>query len=179
MTLLASAVTPVVAAGLMDIKPGLTLWTAITFLLLIVVLSKFAFGPIVKMLDERERTIREAIEQAKKERAEAEKLLAAQKESLIQAQRDAAELAKRNQQEVEKLRVELTARARKEADELVASARRQIQEEKTKAVAEVRGYVADLAVAGATRIVKSSLDEKAQRALVEEYLAQLPAGRSN
>jgi|MudIll2142460700_1097286.scaffolds.fasta_scaffold51097_2 F-type H+-transporting ATPase subunit b len=179
MTLLASAVTPVVAAGLMDIKPGLTLWTAITFLLLIVVLSKFAFGPIVKMLDERERTIREAIEQAKKERAEAEKLLAAQKESLIQAQRDAAELAKRNQQEVEKLRVELTARARKEADELVASARRQIQEEKAKAVAEVRGYVADLAVAAATRIVKSSLDEKAQRALVEEYLAQLPAGRSN
>jgi F-type H+-transporting ATPase subunit b len=175
----ALAVPPVLAAGIMDLNPGLTLWTAITFLLLIVVLSKFAFGPIVKMLDERERTIREAIEQAKKERAEAEKLLAAQKESLIQAQRDAAELAKRNQQEVEKLRVELTARARKEADELVASARRQIQEEKTKAVAEVRGYVADLAVAGATRIVKSSLDEKTQRALVEEYLAQLPAGRSN
>ena len=179
MTSIASALTPVVAAGLMDIKPGLTLWTAITFLLLIVVLSKFAFGPIVKMLDERERTIREAIEQAKKERAEAEKLLAAQKESLIQAQREAAEIAKRNQQEVEKLRVELTDRARKEADELVASARRQIQEEKAKAVAEVKGHVADLAVAAATRIVKSSLDEKAQRALVEEYLAQLPAGRSN
>ena len=54
-------VTPVIAAGIMDLNPGLTLWTAITFLILIAVLSKFAFGPIVKLLADRERTIREAI----------------------------------------------------------------------------------------------------------------------
>jgi F-type H+-transporting ATPase subunit b len=83
----AIAVPPVLAAGIMDLNPGLTLWTAITFLLLILVLSKYAFGPIVRMLDERERTIREAIDQAKKEREEAERLLAQQKESLVKAQR--------------------------------------------------------------------------------------------
>ncbi len=170
--------TPALAAGIMELNPGLTLWVAITFLVLIVVLAKVAWGPIVKMLDERERTIRDAIDQAKKERAEAEKLLAEQKESLAQARREAAELAKRNQQEVEALRAELTARARKEADDLVASARRTIEEEKQKAAAELKGQVADLAVAAATRIVKSSLDDKAQRALVEEYLRELPAGRS-
>lgn len=178
MTFLGSSLAPVLAAGLLDLKPGLTLWTAITFVFLILVLAKFAFGPIVKMLDERERTIREAIEQAKKERAEAEKLLAAQKESLGLARREAAEIAKKNQQEVEVLRADLTARAKKEADEMVASARIQIQEEKSKAVAELRGQVADLAVAAAARIVKASLDDKAQRALVEEYIAQLPAGRT-
>jgi F-type H+-transporting ATPase subunit b len=59
---------PLAAGGLTDLNPGLTLWAAITFLFLLVVLSKFAWGPIVKMLDERERTIREAIEAAKKER---------------------------------------------------------------------------------------------------------------
>jgi F-type H+-transporting ATPase subunit b len=171
-------VTPPLAAGIMELNPGLTLWVAITFLFLIVVLAKVAWGPIVKMLDERERTIREAIDQAKKERAEAEKLLAQQKDSLAQARREAADLAKKGQQEVEALRAELTARARKEADDLVASARRTIEEEKGKAAAELKAEVADLAVAAATRIVKSSLDDKAQRALVEEYLRELPAGRN-
>jgi F-type H+-transporting ATPase subunit b len=170
---------PVLAAGaLTDINPGLTLWTAITFLLLVGLLSKFAWGPIVKMLAEREKTIREAIESAKRERAEAEKLLAAQKESLAAATREAAELAKRNQQEVEALRQDLTAKARKEAEELVASARKQIVEETTKAAAELKGLVADLAIDAAAKLVKANLDDKAQRQLVRDYLEQLPAGRA-
>jgi F-type H+-transporting ATPase subunit b len=178
MALFAVTAPVLAAGGLTQINPGLTLWAAITFLVLLVVLSKFACGPIVKMLDEREKTIHEAIESAKKERAEAEKLLASQKASLAQATREAAELAKRNQDEVEKLRQELTAKARKEAEELVASARKQIIEEKTKAAAELKGMVADLAIEAAGKLVKASLDEKAQRALVEDYLKQLPAGRA-
>jgi len=174
----AIAVPPVLAAGIMDLNPGLTLWTAITFLLLILVLSKYAFGPIVRMLDERERTIREAIDQAKKEREEAERLLAQQKESLVKAQREAAELAKRSQQEMEAFRQQLTAQARKEADDLVVAARKSIEEERGKAVAQLRAEVADLAIAAAGRIVKSGLDEKAQRQLVDEYIRDLPAGRA-
>jgi F-type H+-transporting ATPase subunit b len=174
-----TTLAPVVAAGgITDINPGLTLWTGITFLVLLVVLGKFAWGPIVKMLAERERTIRDAIESAKKERAEAERMLAEQKESLARAQREAAELAKRNAQEVEKLRVELTERARKEADELVATARRQIAEEIAKARGELKAMVVDLAIDAAGRLVKANLDDKAQRALVEEYIAQLPANRA-
>ena len=170
---------PVLAAGgLTDINPGLTLWTGITFLVLLVVLGKFAWGPIVKMLAEREATIRDAIESAKKERAEAERLLSEQKQALAQAQREAAELARRNQQEVESLRQELTARARKEADELVATARQQIAEEISKARAELKAQGADLAIDAAGRLVKANLDDKAQRVLVEEYIAQLPATRA-
>ena len=167
-------VSPVLAAGIMDLRPGLSIWTALTFLLLLVVLSKFAWHPIVRMLDERDRTIREAIEQAKRERAEAEKLVAETRESLHKAQREAADLAKRSQAEVETLRQELTARARKEADELVASARVQIQEEKVKAVGELRGQVADMAIEVARRLIPQAVDEKTHRALVEEYVKQLP-----
>ncbi len=173
------AFTPVLAAGgITDLNPGLTLWTAITFLVLLVVLSRFAWGPIVAMLNERERTIRDAIESAKKERAEAERLLAEQKDALGKAHREAAELARRNQAEVENLRQELTAKARQEADELVAAARRQIAEEISKAKGELKAQVADLAIDAAARLVKANLDEKAQRALVEEYIAQLPANRA-
>ena len=173
-----SLVSPALAAGIMDLRPGLTIWTALTFLLLLVVLSKFAWGPIVKMLDERERTIRDAIEQAKRERAEAERMLGEQKASLAAAQREAAALAQSSKQEVEALRADLTARARKEADDLVAAAREQIQEEKSRALSELRGQVVDLAIDAARRLIQSSLDEKAQRALVEEYISQLPTDRA-
>jgi len=171
-------VSPVLAAGIMDLKPGLTIWTAITFLLLMVVLGKYAWGPIVKMLDERERTIRDAIEQAKKERAEAERMLSEQTAALQAAQREAAQLAQRSKQDVEALRADLTAKARKEADDLVASARQQIQEEKAKALAELKGQVVDLALEATRRLIQSSLDEKSQRALVEEYISKLPAERA-
>jgi F-type H+-transporting ATPase subunit b len=177
MPFLANTLQPVLAAGLMDMKPGLVLWTGITFLILLVLLSRFAWGPIVKMLNEREKTISEAIEQAKKERAEAERLLAEQKEHLAQAQRDAAELAKRNKQEVEAARVELTARARQEAAELVASARKQIEEEKTQVAAQLKREAVDLAILAAGRLIEASLDDKAQRALVEECIAHLPTER--
>jgi len=170
--------SPVLAAGIMDLNPGLTLWTAITFLVLIFVLWKFAFGPISKMLVERETTIRDSIDSARKEREEAEKLLAQQKDALLKAQREAAEIAKRNQQEMEAFRTQLTAQARKEADDMVAQARKSIQEERKLAVAQLRAEVADLAVSAAGRIVKSSLDEKTQRQLVDEYIKDLPAGRA-
>ncbi|HEY6006492.1 MAG TPA: F0F1 ATP synthase subunit B [Anaeromyxobacter sp.] len=174
-----ASLTPVLAAGgITDLNPGLTLWTAITFLFLLIVLSRFAWGPIVKMLNDRERTIRDAIEAAKKERAEAERMLGEQKDALARAQREAAEIARRNQQEVEALRQELTSRARKEADELIASARLQISEEIQKARAELKAQVADLAIDAAAKLVKANLDDKAQRKLVEEYIAQLPANRA-
>ncbi len=174
-----ASLPPVLAAGgITDLNPGLTLWTAITFVVLLIVLSRFAWGPIVKMLAEREKTIRDAIESAKKERLEAERLLSDQKQALAKAQREAAELARKNQQEVEALRQELTARARKEADELVATARQQIAEELSKARAELKAQIADLAIDAAGRLVKASLDEKTQRQLVEEYIAGLPANRA-
>jgi F-type H+-transporting ATPase subunit b len=170
--------SPVLAEGLMSLRPGLAFWTAVTFLLLLVVLGRFAWGPIIRMLDERERTIRDAIDQAKKERAEAERMLAEQTAALAAAQREAAALAQKSRQEVEVLRAELTERARKEADELVSASRRQIVEEKLKALAELKAQVADLAIAAAERLITSSLDEKAQRALVEDYLAKLPKERA-
>jgi F-type H+-transporting ATPase subunit b len=158
----------------MELNPGLTLWTGITFIILLVLLRRFAWGPILKMVEEREKTIRDAIEQARKERAEAEKMMAQQKEALAAARKEAADVAKKNQQEMEAFRADLAARAKKEADELVATARRQIQEEKHKAIAELKGQVADMAIDAAGRLVKASLDEKSQRALVDEYIAKLP-----
>jgi len=160
----------VLGASLTEVNPGLTFWTIVTFLVVFLVLRWKAWGPILNMVQEREKAIQDAIDAAKRERQEAEKILSEQKQAIAEARREAAELVKKNQAEVEVLRQDLLAKSRKEAEELVVQAKRQIEDEKNKAVAEVRGFAVDLALQAAGRLVQSSLDEKHQRELVTDFI---------
>src|SRR5438045_8560378 len=135
------------AAGLTDVNFALSFWTFITFALLIVVLGKFAWGPILQMIETREKTIAEAIESAKRERAEAEKAAAEMRASLDKAHAEAAELVRRNQQEVAAAKAELIAQARKESEDLLKQARAKIEEERRADVAVLRSQVDALALA--------------------------------
>src|SRR6266550_8386189 len=114
----------VVAAGLTDVNFALSFWTALTFLILLVVLGKFAWGPILQMLETRERNIAEAIESAKRERAAAEAASAEMKAALEKARAEAAELIRQNQQEVAAAKAELMAQAKKESEDLLQAARK-------------------------------------------------------
>src|SRR5262249_2008143 len=163
-----------VAAGLTDINVALVVWTAITFAILIVVLGKFAWGPILQMIDTREKTIADAIESAKKERAAAEAASAEMRAALDKARRESAGLVRRNQQEVAAAKAELMAQAKKESDDLLAAARKTIQEEKRQAIAELRAQTVDMAIEAANRLVQMNMDEKKQKQLVEEYISSLP-----
>ena len=174
------SILPVIAAAagerasIMDIHPGLTFWTLVTFLVVAFVLKKAAWKPIVGMLDERERTIRETIETARRERVEAERLLAEQKDAIAEARREAAELIRKNQAEVETARQAAIAKAKKDAEDLLAAARKTILDERAKAVAEVRGVAVDLALATAGKLLEANLDDAKQRQLAEEFLKGLP-----
>ena len=162
------------AAGLTDVNFALSFWTFITFALLIVVLGKFAWGPILQMIETREKTIAEAIESAKRERAAAEAASAEMRAALERAREESAELVRKNQQEVAAAKAELIAAAKKQSDELLTAARKTINEEKRQALAELRSQTVDLAIEAASRLVQMNLDENKQKQLVEEYLSQLP-----
>lgn len=162
------------SSSLTEIRPGLIFYTLVTFVLVAVVLRMKAWGPIVEMVEEREKQISNAIDSAKKERAEAEKQLAEARQAGAEARREAAELMRKNQAEVEKFREELMAKSRAEAEALKAEAARAIQEERAKAVAEVRAMAADLGVEIAKKILSSELDGAKHKALAEQYLAGLP-----
>jgi len=164
----------VVAAGLTDVNFALSFWTALTFLILIVVLGKFAWGPILQMLETREKTITDAIESAKRERLAAEAASAEMKAALEKARAESAEMIRRNQQEVAAAKNELMAQAKKESDDLLQAARKSINEEKRQALAELRAQTVDLAIEAARRLVQMNMDESKQKQLVEEYLSQLP-----
>lgn len=165
------------AAGITDINVALSVWTAVTFAILLVVLGKFAWGPILQMIETREKTIADAIEASKKERAAAEAASAEMRAALAKAREESAELVRKNQQEVAAAKQELMVAARKQSEELLLAARKTIAEEQRQAVAELRAQTVDLAIEAARRLVQSSMDEKKQKQLVEEYLAQLPRER--
>jgi F-type H+-transporting ATPase subunit b len=162
------------AAGIIEVNPGLIIWTLVTFVLVLFILRRLAWDPMLKLIEDRERAIVDAIESAKKERSEAERLLAEQKNAISDARREAAEMMRKNKDEVDKFRDELMAKSKKEADELVTVARRQINDEKTKAISEVRTLAVDLALDAAAKLIGSSLDDAKQKQLVKEYIEKMP-----
>ncbi|MFN0061855.1 MAG: F0F1 ATP synthase subunit B [Myxococcaceae bacterium] len=162
------------ASGLTEVRPGLIFWTLVTFTLAALILRQRAWGPILRAVKERESQIAQAIEAAKRERAEAEKLLAEQKSAIAEARREAAELMRKNQADVERFRDELMAKARSEAEAAKADAKRAIDDERLKAVAEVKALAADLAVDIATKLLGNEMNGERQRQLAEQFLEQLP-----
>src|SRR3954470_8844557 len=129
----------VLAASLTDVNFALSFWTFVTFALLLVVLGKFAWGPILQMIETREKTIADAIESAKRERAAAEAASGEMKAALERVREESAQLLRKNQQEVAAAKAELMAAARKESDDLLAAARKTIGEEKRQGGCAARG----------------------------------------
>lgn len=164
--------------GLTDINLGLTVWTIVLFVLFAGVLARFGWGPLLRLVEEREKSVRESVEGAQKANADAQVLLEKHKELLREAGRERDELIKRAAKEAEQLRADLAAGARSEADQLIERAKQQIERETSQAILELRTQVADLAVEAAGRIVTSSLSPDAQRKLVSEFIEGLPKSQA-
>ncbi len=165
---------PLLAGGLTDINLTLTAFTLILFTLFVLVLSKFAWGPLLAAIDEREKSIREALEGSQKANAEAAALLAQHKDLVRQIGAEREEIIKKATRDAEEFKVDLMAKTRTEGDDIVRRAKEQIARETSVALAKLREEVADLAILGASRIVASSMTPEAQRKLVSEFVDTLP-----
>lgn len=154
---------------------GTLFWsTLILFILFALVLGKFAWGPLLEIVESREKTVREQVEGAQKAQTEAQALLHQRAELLKEATREREEMIARAQKEAEAVRAELVAKAKSDAEGILERAKQQIERETNQAVLELRAQVADIAMAAASKIVKSSLTPEAQKALVEETIRALP-----
>jgi F-type H+-transporting ATPase subunit b len=171
--------TPLVLAaagggGLLSVDATLLWATLVVFAIFAWVLGRFAWGPLLKIVDDREKTIREQVDAAQQAAAEAKDLLAQHQEMLKGAGREREEILQKAVKEAEQVHADLVTKARADADQVLARAREQMGREKDQAIAELRAQVADIAVEAASRIVKSSLTEEAQRKLVDDYIKELP-----
>jgi F-type H+-transporting ATPase subunit b len=154
---------------------GMIFWTLITFVLLVLLLGRYAWKPLLALLDERETQVRESLEAARTARAEADETLKKNQEFLAGARRETAALLEQGRRESEVLRAEILAQARKEAQDLVEQGKRQVQYEQKQAVEQLRRQVADLAIGAAERLIRRELDDAGHRQLVADYLKALPA----
>lgn len=162
--------------GLFAVNPGLMIWTIAVFLLVLFVLGKFAWGPILGVVEAREEGIRDAIGEAKRMNEEAEQRLEEVRRELTAARRQAQEIVAEGREAGDRVRREVEAKARDDAERMLERARQEIGRERDQAVQALRRESVDLALAVASRILHERLDEEADRELVQRYLEEV--GRS-
>lgn len=157
-----------------DINPGLIIWTIITFVLLVAVLSKYAWKPMLQALHEREERIRSALEQAEKARAEAAELLKQNERNMARAEEEYQKAIREGKALAEKLKEEIVSKAKQQARRELQLAKEEIQRDIDAAKQHLRSEVADLAIKAAEKILDETLDQQKHKKLVDSFLNQLP-----
>ncbi len=161
------------SGGLIDVVPGLMIWTLICFAITFFVLKRFAFGPIQKTIDERRDRIRKAVEEADKARAEARNLLEEHKQLIGQAKGEAGEILAEARKVADAQIERVKGEAEEERQRRLEETRRQIEAETKRSLDLIRSEVADLTLAATARVTGKVLDAEDQRRLIDEAIAEL------
>ncbi|MFN4110695.1 MAG: F0F1 ATP synthase subunit B [Ignavibacteria bacterium] len=162
--------------GLLDVNPGLIFWTIVTFLILLFILKKTAWKPILQALKEREDNIRASLEKAEQARKEAEEILEKNRKNLSEAEEQVKKIIEEGREYASKLRNEIISRANVEAQKMLENAKQEIENKKQEALTELKGIVADLSIQAAEKILEETLDKEKHKKLVEKLIQNLPKG---
>ncbi len=158
-----------------DINTGPILWTIINFVILLVILGKLGWKPIVEALEKRETSINDALDQAEKAQEDAKKTLADNRAILAKAEAEAQDVLRDSREYAQKIRDEAMGKAEAEARGLIDRANQEIERSKKEALNSLRSEVAVLAVGASEKILKETLDEARGTKLVEAYLNETAA----
>ncbi len=159
---------------MLEINPGLILWTIVTFVCLAAVLAKFAWKPMLKALSDREEKIRSALEDADRARIEAAELIKQNEKNLARAEEEYQRIVREGKALSEKMKQEIVLKARQQAQHEIKVANEEIQRNLESARQQLRADVADLAIKAAEKILEETLDEKRQKKIVDAFIDRLP-----
>ncbi len=158
---------------MISFDPGLIIWTTIIFTLLLIVLKKFAWKPILKAVDERNNSIEQALKSADKAKKEMEMLNADNERILTEAKKERDSLLKEAREIKEEIINDARNKANGEADKILNSAKEQIANEKMKAITELKNSVAMLSIEIAEKVLKRELKDRTnQEEFVESVLKE-------
>ena len=156
--------------GVFTLNIGTSVWTVVIFLLLLGVLAKFAFPPILGFAAAREARIQQDLDEAKRARAEAAAMIEEHRKQLAEARAQAQQIIAEGTQAADRTRQELLDRARGEQEELLTRTRQEIERERLKAVDSVRTEAVEIALAAASKLISQRLGSDDDRKLVSDYL---------
>lgn len=161
---------------MLDLNPGLIIWTIITFLAAAFILRRFAWKPLLGALAAREEKIRSQLEQAEQAQAEAERLLAEHRRQLASAEEQSQRILREGRTLAEQMKADILEKANAGARTMIEQAKGEIQREKESALQDLRAEVADLAITAAGKILDANLDTPKQRKLVDAVIRDINRG---
>jgi F-type H+-transporting ATPase subunit b len=164
---------PVAANPLIEVSPGLMIWTLICFGITFYVLRKFAFGPIQKAIDERRDRIRESLAEAEHARTEARQLLEEHKQLRANAHQEADAILAEARRIAESMRERSREELEEDRQRRLEETRRQIEAETARALGQIRAEVADLAIVAAEKVTRKTLGGDDHRRLIDEAIGEL------
>jgi len=155
--------------------PGLFIWTIVTFLVLLALLAKFAWKPLLQALESREETIRKSLDDAQQARQELERLNQESAQMIAKARLEADAIVARSRTDAERLKEDMRQEARVESATIVKNAERQIQLETGRAIEQIRHEAVDLSIAIASKVIGRNLSKDDNERLIEDALKQVEA----
>ena len=161
------------ASPLIDVVPGLMIWTLVCFAITFFVLRKYAFGPIQATIDERRKRIRDSVEEAERARAEARRLLEEHRALIGQAKGEAGEILAEARKVAESQRDRAREEIEADRQRRLEETRRQIEAETSRALEQIRAEVADLTLAATAKVTGKVLDREDHRRLIEDAIGDL------
>ena len=173
--MLSNILIGVLAAGggggsLLDVNPGLIVWTIITFLILLFILKKVAWKPIRTALDKRENDIKDSLEKAQQAKEDAQKILDENQASLAKAEEESKKIIEQSRTYGENLKEQMLKESKDQAKKLIEDAAEEINRKKESAFEELKDQVAKIAVSAAEKIMKQNLDAEKNKHIVDSYL---------
>jgi len=164
---------------MLNLDPGVIIWTWITFFIVLIMLSKLALKPILESIKNRENSIRDDIDSARKQREDAEALLQKHKQLIADADADAKKVIREAQDLAQKSKNDIVESAREEASILIQKAKMEINKQRDDAIQALKVEVVDLAIGAAEKILVQTLDRDAQKKVVDDYIASIPENLKN
>ena len=159
--------------SLVKLDPGLFIWTIITFLLLFFVLAKYAWKPLIKMLDDREGMIRSSLDDAEKAKLELERLNKESEAITAKARSEAQAILAESKTVAEKVKEDTIAKAKEQAIKISDDAQKQIQVEKDKAITDIKQEVVNLTLLVAEKLINKNLNDADNKSLIDESLKKV------
>jgi F-type H+-transporting ATPase subunit b len=159
--------------------PGLYIWTIVTFLILVALLGKYAWRPLLDALERRQDAIRKSLDEARQAKKELERLNEESARILAEARVEADAIISRSRADASRAGDELKQKARADAESIVRNAERQIQLETSRAVQRVRQEAVDISIAIASKIIQRNLSKEDNERLIAETLNEIQTTRPN
>ena len=161
------------ANPLIQVTPGLMIWTIVCFLVVLFVLKKYAFGPIQQMIDQRRQRIEQAITEADNAREEARHLLEEHRKLIGQAKSESEEILAEARRVADAQRERVREETEEDRQRRLEETRRQIEQATSQALGQIRDEVGKLSLLAAEKITKKSLSGADQQRLIDEALAEI------